>query len=211
MKNTRCKFDKIFPIVIIIDNTLVSDEITTKQFVCDLDKCKGGCCEEGDAGAPLAENELDLIIKYYEKIKPFLTADAIAAVEKHGKYEYHREFGWVTPTLASDNEICVYGTRDSKGLIQCAFEQAYYAGIIPWKKPVSCHLYPVIVEEGKNGDYNKVNYEPREKLCSPACSLGKKLKVPVYEFLKEPLIRKFGEQFYEALDAIAKKDQASSR
>lgn len=196
--------------MIIIDNILVSDDLAQQQFVCDLDKCKGGCCEDGDAGAPLMKEELDLIIQYYEKIKPYLTKDAINAIEKHGKYGYHREFGWVTPTLASDNEICVYATRGEKGMIKCSFEQAYYDGIIPWKKPVSCHLYPAIAEEGKEGDYDKVNYEPREKLCSPACAFGKKLKVPVYEFLKEPLIRKYGEQFYETLDKIAKEEYTTS-
>jgi Protein of unknown function (DUF3109) len=196
--------------MIVIDNIMVSDEVAEKQFVCDLAKCKGGCCEDGDAGAPLAKEELDLIVQYYEKIKPYLTENAINEIEKNGKYLYHREFGWVTPTLASDKEICVYGFRDEKGIIKCAFEQAYNDGLIPWKKPVSCHLYPVIASKGKYGDYDMVNYEPREKLCSPACAFGKRLKVPVYEFLKEALIRKYGEQFYEALDKIAKEEYIPS-
>lgn len=176
-----------------------------KQFVCDLSKCKGGCCEEGDAGAPLADDELQLVLNYYEKIKPYLTEAAIVQIEKKGNYQYDREFGWVTPTLPSDNEICVYGFRDKTGVIKCAFEQAYYDGIIPWKKPISCHLYPIIANKGKHGDYERVNYEPREKLCNPACGLGKKLKVPTYEFLKEAIIRKYGEEFYNALDQVAKE------
>jgi len=90
-------------------------------------------------------------------------------------------------------------------MIKCAFEQAYYDGVIEWKKPISCHLYPIISEKGKHGDYDKMNYEPREKLCNPACALGKKLKVPTYEFLKEPIIRKYGEDFYNALDKAAKE------
>lgn len=189
---------------------MISEDVVSSQFVCDLSKCKGGCCEEGDAGAPLENEELEYIIEYYEKIKPFLTAEAITEIERKGKYQYDREFGWVTPTLPSDNEICVYGKRDDQtGMIKCAFEQAYYAGIIPWKKPISCHLYPIIANKGKHGDYERVNYEPREKLCSPACSLGKKLKVPTYTFLKEALVRKYGEDFYEALDKIA-KDYVSS-
>jgi hypothetical protein len=192
--------------MIVIDNILVSDDIVSKQFVCDLAKCKGGCCEEGDAGAPLEDEELDIILSVYERVKPYLSDAAIKEIEKKGKYVYHKEFGWVTPTLGSDSEICVYGYRDEKGIIKCAFEQAYYDGAIEWKKPISCHLFPVTTRNGKNGNYERVNYEPREKLCNPACGLGKKLKVPVYEFLKEPLIRKYGKAFYDVLDEIAKKE-----
>jgi len=191
--------------VIVIDNVLVGDEIVTKQFVCDLAKCKGGCCEDGDAGAPLDEEELDIIVEIYEKIKPYLSEAAIAEIEKKGKYAYHKEFGWVTPTLGNDSEICVYGIRGKDGIIKCAFEQAYNDGIISWKKPVSCHLFPIIAKKGKNGNYDKMNYEPREKLCNPACALGKKLQVPTYQFLKEAVIRKYGEDFYNALEAVANR------
>jgi hypothetical protein len=196
--------------LIVIDNILVSDEVVEKKFVCDLNKCKGGCCEEGDAGAPLDQEELDIILEVYEKIKPYLTDASIQEIEKKGKYVYHKEFGWVTPTLGDDKGICVYGVRDEKGIIKCAFEQAFYDGVTQWKKPISCHLFPVITKKGKHGDYNRVNYEAREKLCNPACALGKKLEVPVYEFLKEPLIRKFGEEFYKMLDHVAKKKNAKS-
>lgn len=189
--------------MIAVDNVLISDAIAQEQFVCDLSKCKGGCCEEGDAGAPLEESELELMVDLYEKIKPYLTEASIAEIEKKGKYVYHREFGWVTPTLGNDNEICVYGTRDENGTIKCAFEQAYYDGVIGWKKPISCHMYPIIQKSGRNGGYDHMNYEPREVLCKPACTLGKKLKVPVYQFLKEPIIRKYGEAFYDALDKVA--------
>lgn len=191
--------------MIVIDNVLVSDDVVEKQFVCDLGKCKGGCCEDGDAGAPLDDDELQTVLDSYEKILPYLTPAAIREIERKGKYVYDKEFGWVTPTLASDHEICVYGVRDEKGIIKCAFEQAFYDGVIGWKKPISCHLYPIIAAKGKRGDYDRINYEPREKLCKPACGLGQKLKVPVYEFLKEPLIRKYGKTFYEVLDHVAKK------
>ena len=190
--------------MIVIDNILISEEIVEKRFVCDLSKCKGGCCEDGAAGAPLEKEEMGIINDVFEKVKAYLTADAIAEIGKKGKYVYDTEFEWVTPTLDSDNEICVYGSRDKNGIIKCAFEQAYNDGVIQWKKPISCHLYPMISKKGKHGDYERVNYEPRENLCSPACSLGEELKVPVYQFLKEPIIRKYGEEFYEALDTIAK-------
>lgn len=198
---------KFYPLI-VIDNTLISDDVVEKQFVCDLTKCKGGCCEEGDAGAPLDEEELDIILAHYEKVKPYLTEASVKEIERKGKYVYHKEFGWVTPTLGNDKEICVYGRRDEKGVIMCAFEQAYYDGVIPWKKPISCHLFPIIITKGNRGDYDKVNYEPREKLCNPACGLGKKLQVLTYEFLKEPLVRKYGEEFYNALDKVAKMKAA---
>ena len=197
--------------LIVIDNILISDDVVEKQFVCDLNKCKGGCCEEGDAGAPLDDNELDIVLEMYEKIKSYLSEASIKEVEKKGKYVYNKEFGWVTPTLGNDNEICVYGNRDEKGIIKCAFEQAYYDGVIPWKKPISCHLFPIIAKKGKHGDYERVNYEPREKLCNPACALGKKLEVPTYEFLKEPLIRKYGQEFYNGLDKVAKLQAAKKK
>ena len=191
--------------MIVIDNKLVGDDIVEKQFVCDLSKCKGGCCEDGDAGAPLDNEEPDIIVALYEKVKPYLTDSAIKEIERQGKYVYDHEFGWVTPTLASDKEICVYGIREKDGVIKCAFEKAYNEGIIPWKKPISCHLYPIIAKKGKYSDYERVNYEPREKLCNPACALGEKLKIRTYEFLKEPLIRKYGVAFYDALDKAAKE------
>jgi len=195
--------------VIVIDNVLVGDEIIQKQFVCDLSKCKGGCCEDGDAGAPLEEEELDKIVELYEQVKPYLSQASVAEIEKKGKYVYHREFGWVTPTLGNDSEICVYGIRGNDGIIKCAFEQAYYDGKTDWKKPVSCHLFPIITTKGRNGNYDKLNYEPRGKLCNPACALGKQLQVTAYQFLKEAVIRKFGKEFYEALDRVAKKKKES--
>ena len=189
--------------MILIDNKQISDKIVETQFVCDLAKCKGGCCEVGDAGAPLENEELKIISGLYEKIKPYLNPIAVKKIEETGNYVYHREFGWVTPTLESDNEICVYGIREKNGTIKCAFEKAYEDGRIPWKKPISCHLYPITVKKGKYGNYERVNYEPRETLCNPACALGKKLNIRTYEFLKEPLIRKFGEAFYLALEQAA--------
>ena len=189
--------------MIIIDNILLSDEIIEAEFVCNLSKCKGGCCEDGDAGAPLSDEELDEVKESYEIVKSRMTQEGIKEVEQNGLYRYDREFGWVTPTV--DEKICAYGYRDNKGIIKCVFEDAYNAGEIKWKKPISCHLYPIKASKSK---YAKgtimLNYDPREDMCSPACSLGKELKVPVYKFLKEPLIREYGQDFYEALDELSK-------
>ena len=187
--------------LIVIDKILISDEIIEKQFVCDLNKCKGGCCEDGDSGAPLANEELDEVKKAFEHIKPFLTPEGLKELERTGLYRYDREFGWVTPTV--NGEICAYGYRDKKGVIKCAFEEAYNQKLISWKKPISCHLYPIRTKQSKYNDYGMMNYEPRETLCSPACELGKQLKVPVYQFLKESITRKYGSSFYSALEKIA--------
>lgn len=188
--------------MIVIDNKLVSDEIVEEQFVCDLNKCKGGCCVDGDAGAPLSSEELLHLNEVYDAVLPYLDEENKNELLKQGKYVYDNEFGWVTPTIES--KVCVYGITDEKGIVKCGIEQAYNDGKVNWKKPISCHLFPIRVKLSKNKKTEYVNYEPREDLCSAACNLGKKLKVPVYVFLKEALVRKYGTEFYETLDAAAK-------
>lgn len=188
--------------MIAIDNILVSDEVLQEQFVCDLTKCKGGCCEDGDAGAPLETEELSRLIDFYDIVKEYMSPAGIREIEKVGKYVYDAEFGWVTPTV--DGKICAYGYRDKQGIVKCAIEQAYNDDKINWKKPISCHLFPIRIKKSKEWQTDYVNYEPREDLCAAACKLGKKLKVPVYVFLKESIIRKYGEEFYKTLEATAK-------
>lgn len=187
--------------MIRIGNVLVSDQVVTEQFVCDLEKCKGGCCVDGDAGAPLENEELAEVVAAYPFVKPLLGEVAIEIIENQGKYVYEREFGWVTPTI--DSGMCVYGYKDSNGVVKCSFEKAFLEGKITWKKPISCHLFPVKIKKSKKFQTDLVNYEPREDLCKAACSLGKRLKVPVYEFLQDALTRKYGVDFYEALAATA--------
>jgi hypothetical protein len=193
--------------MIAIDNILVSDEIINEQFVCDLNKCKGGCCVDGDAGAPLADDELEKIKEVYDAVLPYLTEESKMELKRQGKYIYDHEFGWVTPTIAS--KVCVYGITDKNGIVKCGIEQAYNDGKVTWKKPISCHLFPIRIQKSKNKQTEYVNYEPREDLCQAACSLGKKLKVPVYVFLKDSLIRKYGTEFYESLEATAKHLKSS--
>ncbi|MEO6404516.1 MAG: DUF3109 family protein [Ferruginibacter sp.] len=188
--------------MIAIDNVLVSDDLVREQFVCDLHACKGACCVDGDAGAPLGKKELKKINEVFDAVLPYLNKQSVDEINKQGRYVYHTEFGWVTPTI--ENKICVYGIKDKHGIVKCGIEQAYNDGKVKWKKPISCHLFPVIVTKSKDGITEYANYEPREDNCKAACALGKKLKLPVYQFLKEPLTRKFGGAFYEALDATAK-------
>ncbi len=188
--------------MIAIDNILVSNEIVEEQFVCDLNKCKGGCCVDGDAGAPLNKDELDKLNEVYDAVLPYLNDENKKELQRHGKYVYDKEFGWVTPTIES--RMCAYGIKDKSGIVKCGIEQAYNDGKVKWKKPISCHLFPIRINQSKDKQTDFLNYEPREDLCKAACNLGKKLKVPVYIFLKDALIRKYGTAFYESLDATAK-------
>ena len=185
--------------MIAIDNVLISDDVVEAKFVCDLQKCKGGCCEDGDAGAPLEQEEMKIIEDNYDVLVPYLTQEGLDELKRQGKFYYDREFGWVTPTI--NGGLCAYGFRDAQGIIKCGIEAAYNDGKLDWKKPISCHLFPIRLSETKQ--YTMVNYEPRDVLCNPACALGKKAKVPVYQFLREPIERKFGVEFYDTLHQIA--------
>ena len=193
--------------MIAIDNVLISDAIIEDQFVCDLNKCKGGCCVDGEAGAPLEDAELQELDAVYEAVLPYLTEESRQQLEKQGRYVFNQEFGWVTPTI--DSKICVYGITDNNGIVKCGIEQAYNDGKISWRKPISCHLFPIRIKQSRNKKTEYVNYQPREDLCSAACSLGKKLKVPVYVFLKDAITRKYGPTFYETLEATAKFKKAN--
>ncbi len=187
--------------MIAIGDVLLSDEIVQEQFVCDLNKCKGGCCVDGDCGAPLTAEEANTIAAIYPKLKPYLNEAYLPEIERQGTHTIDDEYGYVTPSV--NGGICVYGITDELGIVKCGIEKAWRAGAVEFRKPISCHLYPIRVKEMPG--YDALNYEPRKSLCKPACKLGKQLQVPVYKFLKDPLIRQYGEEFYEALDAVAKK------
>jgi hypothetical protein len=187
--------------MIAIDNVLISDDIVEKHFVCDLNSCKGGCCVDGDCGAPLSEEETTIIADVYPKIRHLLSENYNEEVKTQGTHTWDNEHGYVTPTV--NGGICVYGYYDEEGIVKCAFEKAWKDGIINFQKPISCHLYPIRVTESPG--FEALNYEPRKSLCKAACKLGNKLKIPVYQFLKAPLTRKYGEEFYQTLEVIADK------
>lgn len=182
--------------MIVINNTLVSDLVIEKKFVCNLDKCKGACCVDGDSGAPLEENETEILETIYDKVKPYMEPDGIAAIEQQGKWITDSDGDKVTPLLENQGR-CAYVFIDPSGVAKCAIEKAFYDGKIDFKKPVSCHLYPIRINQTKT--YIAVNYDQRD-VCKPACANGKALGVYVFEFLKEPLIRKFGTEWYKQLE-----------
>ena len=179
--------------MIAIDNTLVSEELLEKKFVCDLNACKGECCIAGDSGAPLEDRETGILDDIYEDVKPYMAADGIEAIEKQGKYLIDFEGDIVTPLVEDKHCAYVYFEND---IAKCAIEKAYYEGKVDFKKPISCHLYPVRINKYK--DFEAVNYD-KWNICSPACDCGSKLGVKVYQFLKEPLIRKYGEKWFDQL------------
>ena len=186
--------------MIQIDDKLISEDLFSEEFVCNLAKCKGICCVEGDAGAPLDEDETKILDEIYPKIKPYLRPEGIQAIEEQGIYTLDFEGDLVTPLV--NNAECAYVIFDEKGYTKCAIEKAYEDGVIDWQKPISCHLYPIRITEYSN--FSAINYHEWD-ICSDACTLGKELGVKVYQFLKKPLIRKYGEEFYQTLSEAAEE------
>ncbi len=181
-----------------LGKTVVSEEILENRFVCDLQACKGACCVDGNAGAPLEEEETKILEDLFEEVKPYLRPEGINAIENQGSFVKGEDGEWETPLI--DKAECAYVVYSENGTALCGIEKAYNEGVISWKKPISCHLYPVRIRE-----YTKltaVNYH-RWEICDPACSLGDKLQVPIYIFVKEALIRKFGQDWYNELEKIA--------
>ncbi len=180
-----------------LGKTIVSEDILTKDFVCNLSACKGACCIDGDAGAPLDDDEVKILKDIYPKVKPFLRKEGIEAIESQGTHIVTEEGELETPLI--NGADCAYVIFDDKNVALCAIEEAYNQGEVDWKKPVSCHLYPVRVKDYT--EFSAVNYH-KWQICDDACALGEELKTPVYTFVKEALIRKFGEDWYLELEKI---------
>ena len=189
-----------------LKKTVISEDILDKEFVCNLSACKGACCVDGDAGAPLEEEELVIMKKILPRVKKFLRKEGLEAIENQGPYTTN-EFGEHETTLI-DGADCAYVIYDDKGVALWWIEEAYNQGEVSFKKPVSCHLYPVRIKQ--YSEFAAVNYDKWE-ICDDACSLGKELQVPVYRFVKQALIRKFGEQWYEELDRVARERNEKKR
>lgn len=183
--------------MIEIQDTIISDEVIENRFVCDLTACKGACCVEGDAGAPLEEEEASILEDIYEKVKPYMTPEGIASVEENGCFVMDFDNELVTPLI--NGKECAYTFFEKDGTAKCAIEKAYLNKETDFKKPISCHLYPIRLK--KHETFTSVNYH-HWPICKPACDCGSKLNVKTYMFLKEPLIRKFGEEWFETLKAV---------
>jgi len=181
-----------------LGKTIVSEDILEKDFVCNLSACKGACCVEGEAGAPVTEEEVEILKKIYPKVKPFLRPEGIATIEKMGTH-IETEFGELETPLVKGKE-CAYVTFTDAGIASCGIEDAFNAGVIDFQKPISCHLYPIRIQE--YSEFSAINYD-RWPICDPACALGKELQVPIYKFVKNALIRRFGENWYAELEKVA--------
>ncbi|UZO82202.1 DUF3109 family protein [Aquimarina sp. ERC-38] len=183
-----------------LGKTIVSEEIFKKDFVCNLSACKGACCVQGEAGAPVETEEEAILEDIYPKIKKYLRPEGIAAIEAQGT-TIKNDFDEIETPLVQGEE-CAYVIFDKKGTAKCGIEEAYNQGAITWKKPISCHLYPVRVQQYT--EFAAVNYH-KWYICDDACTLGKELQVPVYTFVKEALQRKFGDNWYQELEKIAQQ------
>ena len=183
-----------------LGKTIVSEDIIEKDFVCNLASCKGACCIDGDAGAPLDADETKILKDIYPKLKPFLRQEGIDAIEEQGT-SITTAFGELETPLINGAD-CAYVIFDDKKTALCGIEEAYNQGEVDWKKPVSCHLYPIRVKD--YSEFSAVNYDKWD-ICDDACSLGKELQVPVYKFVKEALTRKFGKNWYDELEKVAEK------
>ena len=178
-----------------IGNTVVSFELFEQQFCCDLGVCMGECCIEGDAGAPLEESELAELEKALPIVWDDLSDECKRVINEQG-VAYRDEDGDLVTSIVNGRECVFTYTDPVDGCCKCALEKAYREGKSAFYKPISCHLYPVRLT--KYSDFTAVNYH-RWQVCNCAEKLGAKLKLPVYKFLKEPLIRKFGEDWYKEL------------
>ena len=181
--------------MIEIDGKIISSELFRRRFVCDISKCKGICCYEGDSGAPLEESELGQLTDSYPAFEPYLTEQEKAEIEKQGMWVQDRDGDLVTPII--DGRECVFTNRETDGTWSCAIEKAYLAGKTKFRKPISCYLYPIRVT--RYNRYETLNYHEWD-VCRAAVTLGEKVGTPVYKFLRDPIITKYGESFYHEME-----------
>ncbi|RLD22177.1 MAG: DUF3109 domain-containing protein [Bacteroidetes bacterium] len=188
--------------MLLIQDLLVSDALIEEQFVCHLDKCKGACCWLGDFGAPLESDEIKLLREILPVLKPYLEKEGLERIEEVGVTQYFEERNF-HGTALRENGACVFLSYGKSGVAKCGIERAWEDGVIEWKKPVSCHLYPVRVRKVPEMHFEALNYDDWS-ICKDACTLGKSLKVPLYIFVREAIERKYGKEFWNELDEVAR-------
>lgn len=184
--------------MIEIGRTIISRDVFEEHFLCDLLKCKGACCIEGDSGAPLTKEEAQIIETEFPAYADYLPGKHKHEIEKQGFSVIDSDGDLVTPLI--NNRQCVFTYTDEKGILKCAIEKAFFEGKTTFRKPVSCHLFPIRITEYKR--YDAVNYQELD-ICKPGKACGKAAKLPLYQFLKEPLIRKYGEEWYADVESAA--------
>ena len=181
-----------------IDDKIISLDIIEQKFLCDTSQCLGECCVDGDSGAPLEKDEIKILEEILPVVWNDLSEKSQQVIEKQGVSYIDEDCEAVTSIVG--NSECVFAYFDEKGVCKCAIEKAYREGKTNFYKPVSCHLYPIRV--AKYHDFVAVNYH-QWNVCEVARTLGKMRGIAVYQFLKEPLIRKFGAEWYAQLEIAA--------
>jgi hypothetical protein len=184
--------------MILHNETLISEDIINAHFICDIEKCKGACCIEGDRGAPIEQDEIEIVSDQLPKILPYLGKAAQDWIAKHDFFERDPDGGFTTTCMPDGR--CSFVVEDTNGTLSCGIENAHRDKAIDFIKPISCHLYPIRAKQYST--YYALYYD-RWEICTAACSLGEKEGVRVYEFLEVPLIRKFGQSWYKELKEVA--------
>jgi len=179
--------------MLLIDDIMVSDDLYLVKFLCPIEKCLGACCVEGDAGAPLEEEEISNMEDYVDEIMKYMITEGVDAIKQSGVFDYDVDGTFVTPLIRGGD--CAF-INFTKGIAWCSIEKAFEEGKIPFRKPISCHLYPVRL--AKVGEHEAVNYH-QWQICKPALDEGTKEGIPLYAFLKDALIRRYGEAWYQKL------------
>jgi hypothetical protein len=188
---------KDLPTMMEIGDKVVSLDLVTEKFICDLDKCKGVCCVEGESGAPLEDEEVDILDREYSNIAPYLRDSGNSAIQEQGTWVIDVDNEKVTPLIGGKE--CAYAIFE-EGIARCGIEKAFEEGATDFRKPVSCHIYPIRAK--KYSGFTALNYD-RWPICDPARACGERENVPVYKFLKESITRKYGEEFYKKLEIVS--------
>jgi hypothetical protein len=175
-----------------VGDVILSEDIATARFACDISRCKGACCVVGDAGAPVAREEIPVLRKAYRVLKDDLSQNARNAVKEHGVVQGNSEEGFELTCVESGE--CIFVEKDEQGVAMCAIQRAYYEGRFDWEKPISCHLYPIRLKKIAGVDYANFEYIPR--LCSAGCERGESEGIYLADFLKTALVRRYGEEWY---------------